>query len=45
MNQTLGKYVSNLDPSTLSLSLFSGKLTLKNLAVDCAAVNKVRDKC
>lgn len=39
LQDTLGKYVSNLDPTALNVRLFDGKITLKDLKLDVAAVN------
>ncbi|GMH72961.1 hypothetical protein TrLO_g14104 [Triparma laevis f. longispina] len=39
LEDTLGKYVSNLDPTALNVRLFDGKITLKDLKLDVAAVN------
>ena len=43
LNQYLGKFVENLDGSQLKLGLFSGKLTLRNVAVRPDALSSLLD--
>lgn len=39
LEQTIGKYVLNLDAESLNVALWSGKIELKALQLDCHAVN------
>lgn len=43
LNQYLGAFVENLDGSQLKIGLFSGKLTLRNVAVRTDALAKLLD--
>ena len=40
LEEAIGKYVLDLDPSLLKVSLFSGKIILNDLKINAAAVNK-----
>ena len=44
LEQTIGKYVKNLDAESLNVAVWSGKIELNNLELDVAAVNAELDR-
>lgn len=44
LEQTIGKYVKNLDAESLNVAVWSGKIALNNLELDVAAVNAELDR-
>lgn len=44
LEQTIGKYVRNLDAQSLNVAVWSGKIELQNLELDCDAVNAALDR-
>lgn len=39
LEQTIGRYVQNLDPTTLNVAVFAGQIQLSSLSLDVDAVN------
>eukprot|EP00535_Pseudo-nitzschia_heimii_P001315 CAMPEP_0197180886 /NCGR_PEP_ID=MMETSP1423-20130617/5336_1 /TAXON_ID=476441 /ORGANISM="Pseudo-nitzschia heimii, Strain UNC1101" /LENGTH=50 /DNA_ID=CAMNT_0042631025 /DNA_START=15 /DNA_END=164 /DNA_ORIENTATION=+ len=39
LQQTIGKYVKNLDPESLSVAVWSGKIELNSLELDVESIN------
>eukprot|EP00934_Nitzschia_sp_Nitz4_P004856 Nitzschia sp. Nitz4//scaffold372_size14277//316//10005//NITZ4_008942-RA/size14277-snap-gene-0.12-mRNA-1//-1//CDS//3329549588//4846//frame0 len=44
LEQTIGKYVRNLDANSLNVAVWSGKIALSNLELDVQAVNAELDR-
>ena len=44
LQQTIGKYVKNLDPQSLSVAVWSGKIELNSLELDIESINSMLDK-
>jgi hypothetical protein len=44
LEQTIGKYVRNLDAESLNVAVWSGKIELQNLELDVTAVNAELDR-
>ena len=44
LQQTIGKYVKNLDPESLSVAVWSGKIELNSLELDVESINSMLDK-
>ena len=44
LEQTIGKYVKNLDAKSLNVAVWSGKIKLHSLELDIEAVNAELDR-
>jgi hypothetical protein len=44
LEKTIGKYVKNLDPESLSVAVWSGKIELNSLELDVESINSMLDK-
>lgn len=44
LQQTIGKYVKNLDPESLNVAVWSGKIELNSLELDVESINSLLDK-
>ncbi|VEU43387.1 unnamed protein product [Pseudo-nitzschia multistriata] len=44
LQQTIGKYVKDLDPNKLNLAIWKGKIELKTLELDVESINSMLDK-
>eukprot|EP00536_Pseudo-nitzschia_multiseries_P011592 jgi/Psemu1/206332/e_gw1.405.38.1 len=44
LRQTIGKYVKNLDPESLNVAVWDGKIELNSLELDVESINMMLDK-
>ena len=44
LRQTIGKYVKNLDPESLNVAIWSGKIELNSLELDVESINSMLDQ-
>jgi len=44
LQQTIGRYVKNLDPESLNVAVWSGKIELNSLELDVESINSLLDK-